>query len=43
MKGGLDIKTPIPDRHIRSYERHKTYLSGYFRFDPATETGFVAQ
>lgn len=42
-KGGkpVDITTPIPDRRIWSYERHRTYLSGRFMFDEATGRGTV--
>jgi imidazolonepropionase-like amidohydrolase len=42
-KGGraVDITTPIPDRRVWSYERHRTYLSGRFMYDEATGKGRV--
>jgi hypothetical protein len=39
----VDTMTPIPERRVWSFERHKTYLSGYYQFDPETETGVVKQ
>lgn len=43
MQGGriVDIDTPIPDRRVWAYERHQTFLSGYFHYDEAAGRGHV--
>jgi len=43
MQGGriVDTTTPIPERHVWSFERHKMYLPGRFMFDPKTDRGFI--
>lgn len=43
IKGGrpVDTRTPIPPRRIWSWEKHKTFLSGWFDYDPQTGQGTV--
>lgn len=43
MKGGriVDTQTPIPDRRIWSFEKHRTFLPGWFRYDEETGSGYV--
>jgi len=45
LKGGVDVARdePEPQRRIWAYERHQTFLPGYFRFDESTGQGYVAQ
>jgi imidazolonepropionase-like amidohydrolase len=43
MKGGqiVDTQTPIPDRRIWSFEKHRTFLPGWFKYDADTGRGYV--
>jgi imidazolonepropionase-like amidohydrolase len=43
MKGGslVDIETPIPDRRIWSFEKHRTFLPGWFKYDSETGRGYL--
>jgi imidazolonepropionase-like amidohydrolase len=43
MKGGsiVDTETPIPDRRIWSFEKHRTFLPGWFKYDAKTGRGYV--
>ena len=45
LKSGqpVDTGTPIAPRKIWSYEKHKTFLSGWFDFNPKTGLGEVRQ
>jgi imidazolonepropionase-like amidohydrolase len=45
LKGGqpVDTGTPIAPRKIWSYEKHKTFLPGWFDFNPKTGLGEVRQ
>jgi hypothetical protein len=43
VKAGVrvDIDTPIPERHERSWERNKVHLQGRFRYDDRVGRGCV--
>lgn len=43
MKGGrlVDIETPIIERRVWAYEKHRTFLTGRFMFDEDTGRGKV--
>lgn len=43
MKGGklVDITTPMPTRQIMPFERVKTYLAGWYRYDESTGKGYI--
>jgi imidazolonepropionase-like amidohydrolase len=43
MKGGavVDTQTPIPERRIWSFEKHRTFLPGWFKYDAKTGHGYV--
>ncbi|WP_085884789.1 metal-dependent hydrolase family protein [Oceanibacterium hippocampi] len=43
MKGGslVDIETPIPDRRVWSFEKHRTFLPGWFKYDSRAGRGYL--
>jgi imidazolonepropionase-like amidohydrolase len=45
MKGGRAVDTSAAgaERHIWSYEKHRTFLPGWFRFDERAMKGYVAR
>jgi imidazolonepropionase-like amidohydrolase len=45
MKGGraVDTETPIPERKVYAYEKHRIFLPGRFMCDEETGKGFVAE
>lgn len=43
MKNGnlVDTQTPIPERRIWSFEKHRTFLPGWYKYDAETGRGYV--
>jgi imidazolonepropionase-like amidohydrolase len=43
MKGGaiVDTEVAIPDRRIWSFEKHRTFLPGWFKYDAKTGRGYL--